>query len=100
MPAARRTRELLILLGFGLMGYIFRKLEFDIAPFILAIIIGPTLEISFRQSLMRSGGAFAIFWQSPISLTLIGLSGVLLLWNVYRTMRPKTSWEQALEEGE
>jgi putative tricarboxylic transport membrane protein len=92
--------ELLILLIFGFMGYIFRKLEFDIAPFVLAIIIGPTMEISFRQSLMRSGGSFAIFLQSPISLTLIVLSGVLLLWNIYRTLRPKTSWEKALEEGD
>jgi putative tricarboxylic transport membrane protein len=92
--------ELFILLLFGVLGYVFRKLEFDIAPFILAIIIGPTLEISFRQSLMRSGGTFGIFWQSPIALTLIVLSGVLLLWNVYRTMRPAASWEKALEEGD
>jgi putative tricarboxylic transport membrane protein len=94
------TSELLILAGFGVFGYVFRKLEYDIAPFILAMIIGPTIEMAFRQSLMRSGGSFAIFWQSPIAVTLIGLSGALVLWNIYRALRPKASWEKALEEGE
>jgi putative tricarboxylic transport membrane protein len=92
------TVELVILLSCGVLGYVFRKLDFDIAPFILAIIIGPTLENAFRWSLMRSAGSFAIFAQSPIAAVLITLSGLLLIWNVYRTLRPKKEWEKALEE--
>jgi len=92
------TVELVILLTCGVMGYLFRKLEFDVAPFILAIIIGPTLENAFRWSLMRSAGSFAIFVHSPITAVLITLSGLLLIWNVYRTLRPKRDWERALEE--
>jgi putative tricarboxylic transport membrane protein len=93
--------ELIILLVSGILGYLFRKLDFDIAPFILAMIIGPTIEMTFRQSLMRSGGSFAIFWKSPISLVLLALSGVLLIWNIYRALKPKrASWEKALEEGQ
>jgi putative tricarboxylic transport membrane protein len=93
--------ELIILLVSGILGYLFRKFDFDIAPFILAMIIGPTIEMTFRQSLMRSGGSFSIFWKSPISLVLLALSGVLLLWNVYRALRPKRAyWEKALEAGE
>ncbi len=93
--------ELILLLGFGILGYAFRKLECDFSPFVLAMIIGPTMEMSFRQSLMRSGGSFSIFWQSPITLTLILFSCLLFLWNIYRALRPtKASWEKALEEGE
>ena len=93
--------ELAILLVFGVLGYIFRKVEFDIAPFVLAMIIGPTLEMAFRQSLMRSGGSFAIFFGSPIAFTLIVLSCLLFIWNIYRSLRPtKASWEKALEEGD
>ncbi len=93
--------ELIILLVSGILGYLFRKLDFDIAPFILAMIIGPTIEMTFRQSLMRSGGSFAIFWKSPISLVLLALSGGLLIWNIYRALKPKrASWEKALEEGQ
>jgi putative tricarboxylic transport membrane protein len=92
--------ELVILLVFGVLGYIFRKLDFDIAPFILALIIGPTLEMTFRQSLMRSAGSFSIFFRSPIACTLIALSCLLFIWNIYRTARSKrASWEKALEEG-
>jgi putative tricarboxylic transport membrane protein len=92
--------ELVILLFFGVLGYIFRKLDFDIAPFILAMIIGPTLEMSFRQSLMRSAGSFFIFLKSPIACTLIVLSCLLFVWNIFRAVRPKKAWERALEEGE
>jgi putative tricarboxylic transport membrane protein len=93
--------ELIILLVSGVLGYLFRKLDFDIAPFILAMIIGPTMEMTFRQSLMRSGGDFSIFLKSPISLVLLALCGVLLLWKIYRALRSRrASWERALEEGE
>jgi putative tricarboxylic transport membrane protein len=79
--------ELLVLLGSGVLGYFFRKLKYDLAPFILALIIGPTLEETFRQSLMRSAGSFAIFWQRPITLTLIVFSLLLLTWNIYKGVR-------------
>jgi putative tricarboxylic transport membrane protein len=92
--------ELWVLLVSGIFGYVIRKLNYDIAPFLLALIIGPMIEMAFRQSLMRSGGSFSIFWSSPISLTLIILSGLLFFWNVYRGVRPaKASWEKALEKS-
>ncbi|MBI5966578.1 MAG: tripartite tricarboxylate transporter permease [Deltaproteobacteria bacterium] len=95
------TVELVILLGSGVLGYLFRKLQYDIAPFVLALILGPGAEIALRQSLMRSGGSFSIFWESPIALTLIVISGLLLLWNIFRSFRPsKVSWKKALEKAE
>jgi TctA family transporter len=54
---------------------------------VLAMILGPAAEISFRQSLMRSGGSFTIFAYSPIAMTLIAASGALLVWNLYRSLR-------------
>jgi putative tricarboxylic transport membrane protein len=94
------TFELAVLLLFGILGYFIRKMNYDMAPLILAMIIGPTMELSLRQALMRSDGSFSIFWESPITMTLIGVSVLLLVWNVYRGIRPtKASWEKALEEG-
>jgi len=90
--------ELVILLVSGVLGYVFRRLDMDVAPFILAMIIGPSLENAFRWSLMRSGGSFSIFFKSPIAFALIMLSVLLLIWNIYRTLRPKRAWEKALEE--
>jgi len=92
--------DLMVLLGFGVLGYIFRKIEFDMAPFILAMLIGPPLEMAFRQSLMRSGGSIYIFLERPIALVLIISSGLLLVWSILRGLRPvKASWEKALEES-
>jgi putative tricarboxylic transport membrane protein len=92
--------ELSVLLVFGILGYFIRKIQYDMAPLILAMIIGPTMELSLRQALMRSDGSFLIFLESPITMTLISLSVLLLCWNIYRGLRPKkASWEKALEEG-
>jgi putative tricarboxylic transport membrane protein len=94
------TFELAVLLFFGVLGYLIRKIKYDIAPLILAMIIGPTMELSLRQALMRSDGSFLIFWESPITMVLIAASCLLLGWNIYRALRPTAaSWEKALEEG-
>jgi putative tricarboxylic transport membrane protein len=81
--------DLIILLIFGFLGYLFRKLRYDMAPFVLALILGPLMEEAFRQSLMRSGGSPAIFWQSPIALTFIIIAVGVLTANIYR------SWKSA-----
>jgi putative tricarboxylic transport membrane protein len=65
------------LLGFGLFGYVLRKLRFEPGPLVLAFVLGPMVEQAMRQSLLMSGGSFAIFVQRPISLGLIGLFAVL-----------------------
>jgi len=94
------TFDLRVLLFFGILGYFVQKVEYDIAPLILAVIIGPIMEVSFRQSLMRSAGSFSIFWESSIAMTFIAVSFLLLSWNIYRGLRPeKASWERALEES-
>jgi putative tricarboxylic transport membrane protein len=80
--------DLLVLLGSGVMGYVLRKIRYDLAPFVLALIIGPTLEESFRQALMRSGGSFAIFWGSPIALSFMGVAAFLLFWSILRSYKP------------
>jgi len=74
--------DLLCLLGSGVLGYIFRKLRYDLAPFVLALIVGPTMEESLRQALMRSGGSFSIFWESPIALGFIAGACLLFFWSI------------------
>ena len=92
--------DLGVLLGFAILGYVFRRIKYEFSPVMIALILGPSLERAFRQSLMRSAGSFSIFLESPIALVLLGFSFLLLLWNIYRSLRPvKASWEKALEEG-
>jgi putative tricarboxylic transport membrane protein len=70
--------EIIIMAGFGLFGYVLRKLSFEPGPMLLAFILGPMVEKSLRQSLLLSGGDFGIFIERPIAGVLIGCITVLL----------------------
>ncbi|MEI9478216.1 MAG: tripartite tricarboxylate transporter permease [Deltaproteobacteria bacterium] len=71
--------DLIILLVFGGLGYLMRKLKFEAAPLILGVILGPMIEEALRQSLLISRGSFSIFISRPISLGLFAFSLVLLI---------------------
>ena len=64
---------------FGVVGYLLRKFNFEAAPLIMAFVLGPILEESFRQSLIISRGSFAIFVNRPISLAFLLLGVVFLV---------------------
>jgi putative tricarboxylic transport membrane protein len=64
---------------FGLLGYLMRKFDFEPAPLVLAMILGPQLEASLRRSLIFSHGDLLVFVQRPISATLLALAVVMLL---------------------
>jgi len=74
--------DVLITAGFGLLGYVFTRLELDPAPLILGFILGPMLEENFRRALLLSRGSFATFVTRPISGTLFALIGLFVLWQI------------------
>jgi putative tricarboxylic transport membrane protein len=61
------------------------------APFILAMILGPSIEVAFRQSLIGSGGSFFVFVERPIALTLIVLSCGLFIYNTLKALGIRTA---------
>jgi putative tricarboxylic transport membrane protein len=65
--------------GAGVVGYVLRKLDFEIAPIILGLVLAPMLELSFRQSLAMSAGSYGIFLTHPISAGMLLVAFVLLL---------------------
>lgn len=68
-----------VLISFGILGYFSRKLRFDAAPLILALILGPIMENSLRQSLIASRGDFSVFFGRPISAALLAAALALVL---------------------
>ena len=68
-----------LMLVFGVLGYFFKKLDYPIAPMVLAMVLGDRSEEAFRQSLLLSRGDLSIFWSSPISATLMVLSALLIV---------------------
>jgi len=79
--------EVTIMMVCGIVGYVFRKMRFDPAPLVFALVLGPILENSFRQSLIVSQGSFAIFFDRPVSAALLYLAGALLLLNLFGWVR-------------
>jgi putative tricarboxylic transport membrane protein len=75
-----------VMLGFGVLGYVLRKLDFPLAPAILALILGPMMEKSLRTTLEISGGSFAIFLDRPVALGLLVIPVLLLL---FIALKPK-----------
>jgi putative tricarboxylic transport membrane protein len=69
-----------LMLGFGVVGYLFKKLKYPLAPLVLALVLGDMAEASFRQSMLLSQGSLSIFWANPLVGSIAGLAIVLLLW--------------------
>jgi len=60
-----------MMLGFGLLGYVMKKLDYPIVPLVLAMVLGRLAENSLRQALMISGGSISIFLTRPFSLMFL-----------------------------
>ena len=67
---------------FGLVGYVFLRLDLDPAPLLLGFILGPMLEENFRRALLISRGSFGIFVTRPISGTLLAIIAAFVAWQV------------------
>lgn len=70
----------------GLLGYIFKKLEFPLAPAILTLILGPLMERSLRESLSLSQGDYRIFFTRPISLVFLIITAVILATSAWQAL--------------
>jgi len=63
--------EVMIMIIFGIVGYLMRKFKYEPAPFVFAFVLGRLMEESLRQSLRLSKGSFGIFFTRPISCILM-----------------------------
>ncbi|MGI9336494.1 MAG: tripartite tricarboxylate transporter permease, partial [Gammaproteobacteria bacterium] len=76
-----------LMLIFGVVGYLLRKLDYPMAPMVLAIVLGPLAEASMRQSLLISQGSFTVFIERPISGTIMVLAALLFLLPVFKLLK-------------
>jgi putative tricarboxylic transport membrane protein len=89
-----------IMLAMGVVGYLLRKFDFDPAPLVLGLVIAPTFEMSLRQSLIMSNGAWTIFFQRPISATLLAICAVLMILSAASFVMKRKDWRDKLAEVE
>jgi putative tricarboxylic transport membrane protein len=80
-----------LMIVFGIVGYLMRKLDYPLAPAVLAIVLGPLAEPALRQSLIISEGSFMIFFErvyaGPIMVAAIILLFLPLFKKIYDRMR-------------
>ena len=71
--------DMVLMLIFGVVGYVFKKLNYPLAPMVLALVLGKMAEGSFRQALLSSQGDLGIFWANGLVGGISGLAIILLL---------------------
>jgi len=72
--------DIWFMLGFGVMGYVFKKIDIPLAPLVLAIVLGDKAEDSFRQAMLSAQGDVSIMWSNPLVGSITTLALVMLFW--------------------
>jgi putative tricarboxylic transport membrane protein len=86
--------DVFLMLGFGVIGYLFKKLKYPLAPMVLALVLGDMAESSFRQAMLLSQGSLSIFWSNPLVGSIAGLAIALLVWPLLGKLK---GWARAKE---
>jgi len=88
--------DIYVMVLFGALGYFFRRVECEPAPFLLAMVLGPMMEEYLRRTMLMSRGDPLVFIQRPLSATLLMLAVLALLAVAIPALR--TAREEALKE--
>jgi TctA family transporter len=87
--------DVMMMMVFGVLGYLLKKTNYPLAPLVLAIVLGDKAEEAFRQSLLASQGNLGIFFSNGLVSTIMGLAFIALFWpmiqEAWSRMRPATA---------
>ena len=72
--------DIWFMLLFGVVGYVFKKLDYPLAPMVLALVLGDKAEDSFRQAMLISQGDLGIMWANPLVGSITTLALTMLFW--------------------
>ena len=81
--------EVWLMLAFGVVGYVFKKLDYPMAPMVLALVLGKGAEDSFRNAIKGSEGDFTVFFSNGLVGGIMTLGLVMLLWPLVNKLRGK-----------
>ena len=89
--------DIIIMTVFGVIGYVMKKLDYEAAPLVLALVLGPIMENAVRRSLVISDGDVTVFFTRPISAFFL-IAGLLILFSPLFLKKKRVSAE--LRSGE
>jgi len=81
--------DIWLMLIFGIIGYVFKKLDYPLAPLVLALVLGDRAEDAFRQSMLASKGGLGIFWSNGLVGTIMTLALLGLAWSFVGALRER-----------
>jgi putative tricarboxylic transport membrane protein len=81
--------DIWLMLIFGIIGYVFKKLQYPLAPMVLALVLGDRAEDAFRQSMLLSGGGLDIFFANGLVGTIMTLALAGLAWSLMNSVRDR-----------
>jgi putative tricarboxylic transport membrane protein len=79
--------DVVMMMVFGVVGYLFKKLKYPMAPLVLALVLGDMAEASFRQSMLLSQGDVSIFWSNKLVGGIAGLAMLMLIWPLIGSLK-------------
>ena len=91
---ANNVGDVIVMLVFGIVGYLMKKFRYEAAPMVLGLVLGQGLETNLRQALMLSWGDFSIFVSRPLSLSLLIVAALLLIIPIVTQRRRLSTLEQ------
>jgi len=92
--------DIALMLWFGVVGYVFKKLDYPLAPLVLALVLGDMAESAFRQSMILSQGSVSIFWSNWLVGSICALAIFVMFWPLISKMIPGQAKRQQAEAGE
>ena len=96
---SQTMHDVWLIFVFGVVGYLMRKLDYPMAPAVLAIVLGPLAEKSFRQSLIGVQGDVTVFFTRPLSGTFMVLALLLFVYPIYLNHRRRKARAAAQDGG-
>jgi putative tricarboxylic transport membrane protein len=80
-----------LMIGFGVLGYVMKRIDISPAPLVLALVLGPMMERSFRESMMLAGGNLSTFVTRPISASILALGVLVLVTPLFMNLLKKSA---------
>jgi putative tricarboxylic transport membrane protein len=91
--------DVVLMLVFGVLGYLFKKLRYPLAPMVLALVLGDMAESSFRQAMLLSQGSLAIFWSNGLVGSIAALALVMLAWPLFGALKNLLRRQEMVADG-
>jgi putative tricarboxylic transport membrane protein len=88
---SQKIHDVWLIAGFGIAGYVLRKADYPLAPLVLALVLGPLMEKSFRQTLVAEQGNMFAFVERPLSATFMALALMFFLLPLLKYVRKPRS---------